>query len=88
VVRLDLFLSSILENLNMPLYKRTKYRSKVKFMRVNLIQPVRCGYCHAPCVDDKSIYFPCRYLNNVILHAGLGLSYIPSDYANQEVKNF
>lgn len=72
----------------MPLYKRIKYKSKVKFMRVNQIRPVSCGYCHAPCVDDESIYFPCRYLNNVILHAGLGFSYIPSDYADQEVKNF
>lgn len=73
----------------MPLYKRIKYRSKVKFMRISIIRPIRCGYCHAPCVKNDSIYNnPCRYLNNVILHAGLGFSYIPFNYADQEVKNF
>lgn len=88
IQRVGLFLSGTLGISSMPIFKKTVFRSKVKFMRVNHIRPVRCGYCHAPCVDDENIYFPCRYLNNVILHAGLGFSYIPSDYADQKVKNF
>lgn len=72
----------------MPLYKKIAYRENIKFIRVNLIRPVRCAYCHAPCVGNENISDPCRYLNNVILHSGLGFSYIPSEYADQKVKNF
>ena len=88
IQRVGLFLSGTLGISSMPIFKKTVFRSKVKFMRVSIIRQVRCGYCHAPCVDDKNIYNPCQYLNYVILHSRLGFSYIPSDYANQKVKNF